>query len=253
MKKRTMLLSLLLLTASAVVHGQSGAQSLKPDANTERELRALRHDFMEALRMGDRTALERILADGFTFVHSTGGMETRKEYMDRAVANARTSQPSELEFTDERMSIYEGRTVIWVTRSVGRNKATGAETIFRWTDVLVKARGRWQWASVHSTSLPSRPKAAAIAHSLYTAYVGQYEIAPSRTLTVTEENGTLRGTMPGFRPAELIPKSETGFVWFNPDSNVRAQIAFIRDEGGRVTHAAFRRDGEEVWRAKKVK
>lgn len=58
--------------------------------------------------------------------------------------------------------------------------------------------------------------------------------------------------MTGFRPAELIPKSETDFVWFNPDSNVKAQIIFIRDEGGRVTHAAFVRDGEEVWRAKKV-
>jgi hypothetical protein len=226
---------------------------VRPDANTERELRALRHDFMEALKLGDRAALERILADGFTFVHSTGGMETRKEYIDRAVANARAPRAPDIEFTDERMSIYEGRTVIWVTRTVGRNKATGAETIFRGTDVLVKAGGRWQWASVHSTSLLSRPKAAAIARSLYTAYAGQYEIAPGRTLTVTEEGETLRGMMPGFRPAELIPKSETEFVWFNPDSNVRAQIIFIRGESGPVTHAAFRRDGEEVWRAKKVK
>jgi hypothetical protein len=45
----------------------------------------------------------------------------------------------------------------------------------------------------------------------------------------------------------------TEFVWFNPDFNVYSQIVFIRDEGGRVTHAAFLREGQEVWRAKKVK
>lgn len=253
MNNRTILLALLLLIASAHVYGQSTAQSSKPDAYTERELRALRRDLMEALRLGDRAVLERILADGFTFVHSTGALEARKEFINRAVANARTSPAPEGEFTDERVSVYEGRTVIWATRSVGRNRSSGAENIFRATDVLVKVGGRWQWASVHCTSLPSRPKAVAIGRSIYVAYLGQYEIAPGRVLTVAEDGGVLKGAMPGFRPAELIPKSEAEFVWFNPDSNVRAQVVFIRDEGGRVTHAALRRDGEEVWRAKKVK
>ena len=60
MTTRALVLALLLVTASGEVLGQTGVLSLKPDTNTERELRALRRDFMEALRSGDRPALERI-------------------------------------------------------------------------------------------------------------------------------------------------------------------------------------------------
>jgi len=72
-------------------------------------------------------------------------------------------------------------------------------------------------------------------------------------LTITQEGETLTALVTGFHPAELIPQSVTEFVWFNPDFNVYSQIVFIRDEGGRVTHAAFLREGQEVWRAKNVK
>jgi len=183
-----------------IVQGQINDHALNPDAKTERELRALRHDFMEALRLRDRAALERILADGFTFVHSTGGMETRKEYIDRAVASAASSQGAEIEFLDEQIRVYEGRTAVCITRSVGRNRGAGTETNFRGTDVIVRIGKRWQWVSVHSTRLPSRPKAAAISPDLYKDYSGQYEIASGRTLTVTEEGQTLRGMTTGFSP-----------------------------------------------------
>jgi hypothetical protein len=47
----------------------------------------------------------------------------------------------------------------------------------------------------------------------------------------------------------------TTFAWFNPEMNlpVVAEVTFIKDESGRVTHAVFRRDGQEAWRAKKTK
>ncbi|MDB5068986.1 MAG: hypothetical protein JWM87_97 [Candidatus Eremiobacteraeota bacterium] len=124
---------------------------LKPDAQTVQELHALRGDLMEALRTGDRSALERILADGFVFVHSTGTMETRKQYIDRVVASVATAGRMNLEFIDEDIRVYDGRTVVWITRSVRRDAVGSSELHFRGTDVLVRIGGHWRWASVHST------------------------------------------------------------------------------------------------------
>ncbi len=251
--KRVTLAMALIVAASAIAHGQTNDQALKPEANIEWELRTLRREFFDAQRRGNRAALERLIADGFTFVHSTGVVEARQEYIDRTAAVANASRQAEIEFLDERVRVYEGRTAVWTTRSVSRIKGGSIETNFRGTDVLVKIRGRWQWISVHSTKLPTRPKGVVVAHSVYKSYVGQYEIGAGRALTVTEAGGTLRGLAAGIRQSELIPKSETQFIWFSPDSNVDSQITFVKDGGGRVTHAAFRREGEEVWRAKKIK
>jgi hypothetical protein len=40
---------------------------------------------------------------------------------------------------------------------------------------------------------------------------------------------------------------------FNPELNLEAQLVFVRDADGAVTHAAYRRDGREVWRAARLK
>lgn len=194
----------------------------------------------------DRAACERLLADGFTFIHSTGGMETKQEYIDHAVAGTQLFQRAESETIDEQIRVYEGRTAVWTSHSVWRNKGDKTETNLRSTNVFIKTGGRWQWAAGESTRLPSRPKAAAIDHNLYKGYVGQYEVGGGRTLAVTAEGETLKGIVTGFRPAELIPQSATDFIWFNPDFNVYSEVIFIKDGGGLVTHAAFRREGQEV-------
>jgi hypothetical protein len=252
MMKRIALAVAWIVVAAAIVRGQTKGPSLKPDARTEQELRALRRELMDALKRGDRAILERVLADGFTFIHSTGVLETRQEYIDRAVASAKASPQPDVEFLDDQISVYDKRMAVWITRSFRRAQGENPEINFRGTDVIVKTGGRWRWAAVQSTRLPTRPKPAAIAPGLYKSYAGRYEIGGGKTLTVTEEGETLRGVATGMRPAELIPRSETEFVWFNPDSNVDARIVFIRDESGGVTHAAFRREGVEVWRAKKI-
>lgn len=142
---------------------------------------------------------------------------------------------------------------MWVTRSARRTQSGDAELNFRGTDVLVSTGGQWRWVSVQSTRLPTRPKAAALGSGAARAVIGQYEISANRALMVTEEGGLLRAEGTGIRRVELIPRSETEFVWFDPESNVDAQIVFIKGENGQVTHAVFRREGAEVWRSKKLK
>lgn len=146
---------LLTILASVPVHAQPGGQTLKPDAKTEQELRTLRNELMDSLKRGDRAVLERILAEGFLFIHSTGKVETRDEYIDRAVTNAKRAEGMDLEFLEDQIRVYEERTVVWTTRSTRRAKGESPELSFRGTDVIVKIGGRWQWVSVHSTRLPA--------------------------------------------------------------------------------------------------
>ena len=241
----------LLIVASAIAQVQAMGQSPTQDAKTEQEIRAIRQELIDAGKRKDRAAYERLLADGFTFIHATGGIETRQEYLDHAVGGTQLFQRADSETRDEQIHTYEGHTAVWTSHSIWRNRSDNSETILRSTNVFVKTGEHWQWAAGQSTRLPSRPKAATIDHSLYKEYVGRYEIGPGRTLTVTAERETLRGLVTGFRPAELIPKSATDFVWFNPEFNVYSEIVFIKGAGGQVIHAAFFRDGQEVWRAKK--
>jgi hypothetical protein len=127
--------------------------AVKPDAATESELRALRQRLFDGLKRGDKALLEEVLADGFVFIHSTGVQERRDEFIARAAAGAQASA-GEVEFLEDDIRVYNGNTVVWVTRSRRRGPPSAPELNFRGTDVLVKTGGRWQWASVHSTRLP---------------------------------------------------------------------------------------------------
>lgn len=240
-----------IISFSFFVYGQTNQGNLKIEPKTEQELKALRREFFQAQQRGDRPALERLIADGFTFVHSTGVVENRKQYIDRTVAQAARSP--EIEFLEEQLRVYENGVAVWIARSVTRGGGDGSENNFRSTEVLVKTGKQWQWISVHSTKLPTRPAPAVVAPETLRSYVGQYQISADRVLTVTEEDGKLKGKAAGVRQIDLIPKSETEFVWFSPDSNVDMRIVFIRDEQGRVTDALLRNDGKDVWRAKKLK
>ena len=70
----------LMFVASAVAHGQSRTS----DPRVEQEVRAFRLELMDALKRKDRATLERSIADGFVFIHATGGSEKKKTYINKA-------------------------------------------------------------------------------------------------------------------------------------------------------------------------
>ena len=231
------------------------AQVSKQEGQTEQELRAFQRELIDAHKTRDREALERMIGAGFIFIHTTGNWETRQEYIENAAAGALRSQSPDMQFNrrDEELRVYEGHTarLSYLVRFVSQ----GVESQGRHVDVFTKVAGRWQWVFAESTRLAPRPAAVAIDPRVYDRYVGQYEIGGGRTFTVLKEGNSLKALTTGRAPGELIPKSETEFTWFNPEMNVQgnAEVVFIRDETGRVSHATFRINGQEAWRAKKVK
>ena len=138
-------------------------------------------------------------------------------------------------------------------RGSRRVEGENSEIVLRSVWVYVKVGEHWQWVFGQSSRLPQRPQAAAVDPRLYESYVGQYAISAGRTFTVIREGETLLAQTTGRETGELIPKSDTEFIWFNPEVNVDAQASFVKDEGGQVTQVVFRVNGQEAWRAKKLK
>ena len=124
--KRITLVMTLLIMASAIIHGQVSSQPQRQDKKTEQEVRATLQELIDAGRRKDRAAYERLLADGFTFIHATGAIETRQEYLDHAVSGTQLFQRADSQTLDERINVYEGRTAVWTSHSAWRNRAITA-------------------------------------------------------------------------------------------------------------------------------
>jgi hypothetical protein len=87
-----------------------------------------------------------------------------------------------------------------------------------------------------------------ISPQILNAYVGQYEIAPNLLVTISLEDDKLMGVMTGQSKVELAPASETRFVV----REANAEVNFVKDAQGQVTHLVLRLNGEEM-RGRKIK
>jgi CubicO group peptidase (beta-lactamase class C family) len=97
--------------------------------------------------------------------------------------------------------------------------------------------------------LPQVQRAVKVDPVVYDLYAGQYALvlAPSITVTITNEKGKLMASVPGQQKIELTPASETEF--FVP--GVNAQIRFTRDEKGQAVGLVLNQNGREI-QAKKT-
>lgn len=245
--------AVLLMIFSPAIFAQIDKQ--KSDTETIAEAQTFEKELIGALRKGDRDALEKMLGDGFVFIHSTGLLETRDEYLKNSASGNLALQRMEIQNFDQTWRVFEGVTVVRYERSVMRNAATNSENRLRNINVYVKTKNKgWQWVSGQSTRLPVRPKAAAIDAKLFDDYAGVYQIGADRTFVVTKENGALYGLTTGRRKAELVPSSENVFTLFDEENDPGfMQVAFERGANGKTSEAVLRLNNREVWRAKKAK
>ena len=75
----------------------------------------------------------------------------------------------------------------------------------------------------------------------YDAYVGQYQLAPTFILTVTREGDRLMTQATGQGKLEVFPESDTKFFL----TVVDAQITFVKDDSGKVTHLILHQGGRD--------
>jgi hypothetical protein len=95
--------------------------------------------------------------------------------------------------------------------------------------------------------LPRIRTVAKVDPAIYDAYVGRYELAPDRIMTITREGDHLMAQPTGQRKLEIFPESETEFFLKVGDISV----SFVKDEQGNVTHIVVDQGGRST-RAKRV-
>src|SRR5688572_1354003 len=85
-----------LCTASRAQAGATASARRGADEKVRAELRKLHQDINEAVARRDRAALERLYADEFVYIHSTGHLETKAEWIPRSLTinRSRTIEPA---------------------------------------------------------------------------------------------------------------------------------------------------------------
>jgi D-alanyl-D-alanine-carboxypeptidase/D-alanyl-D-alanine-endopeptidase len=85
-------------------------------------------------------------------------------------------------------------------------------------------------------------KEIALDPALLDAYVGEYQLAPTFTLNITKEGNQIFLQATAQPRVRLHPEAETEFFLVEAD----AQISFVKDATGKVTHLILHQAGQDV-------
>ena len=85
-------------------------------------------------------------------------------------------------------------------------------------------------------------KEIALEPALLDVYCGEYQLAPTFILMISKEGNTLYGQASGQLRFVLHPEAETEFFL----AEVDAQISFVKDAAGKVTHLILHQGGQNI-------
>jgi ketosteroid isomerase-like protein len=197
----------------------------------------------------DIEATERLVSDDFvlTIPDGVGSKGTLLAFLRNEPAD-----PT-LTLTAEGVQVrVNGDTAVVVGNRVERRRSPDnnqeGTAYARYTRTYIKRQDRWQLLSEHLQAIPAERTAVKVDPSVYDDYVGKYD-SPIFTFSVTKKAERLVAIPDDKRrpAAELFPESESEFFLKGRD----AQISFVRDRKGRVTHALVRINGVAM-RARRV-
>jgi len=97
-------------------------------------------------------------------------------------------------------------------------------------------------AKVKLGSLTGEQKEIKVDPKIYDSYAGEYQLAPTFTITITNENGKLMAQATGQPKSELFPSSETDYYL----KVVPATVTFVKDAEGKVTELILTQNGRKT-------
>jgi uncharacterized protein (TIGR02246 family) len=150
----------LITLMTCVLLSAAAAQSSAPSTAAEKEVRSVIRDIDSALKARDRSKLAHFMADDFAMLHSTGKLEDRQSFLDRAGTGSLASQRIPAEVVEDTIRVYARRTALRTTRikaTIHPPDRAPLEMSLRSIDVYAKIKGRWLWVSEQSTPIPSEP------------------------------------------------------------------------------------------------
>jgi hypothetical protein len=83
---------------------------------------------------------------------------------------------------------------------------------------------------------------------IYKTLNGEYQLAPTFSITVTTENNKIFAQATGQQKFEIFPTSEYEYYL----KVVNAQISFVKDDSGKITELILHQNGKDL-QGKKIK
>lgn len=217
--------------------------------NDEQELKEITQKRFDAESSRDLNYLSRVYSDELS-IASTEGRISSKEAALGNMKQALEGVKRLFRLEQIRVRVVGETAIVTginnIEVHIGNQERKGK---VRFTDTYVRRQGDWQLLASHSSRMPLERQAAKMDPKIYDAYVGEYELGPGLTITVTREGDRLMTQTSG-QPdkVEIHPESETTF--FYRGSN--ASVIFHKDTKGKVTHMVLKDQGQEI-RAKRIK
>ncbi|HEY2931346.1 MAG TPA: nuclear transport factor 2 family protein [Acidobacteriota bacterium] len=120
---------------------------------TANELRRIENGRMESMTRADIAALEKLLGDDLTYVHSSGRLETKAEFL-QSLRSGKLRYKS-IDIKELQVRPY-GNTAVLTGRCQVEINSNGEDLSFeiRYTDIWVKRQSTWQMVAWQATRLP---------------------------------------------------------------------------------------------------
>jgi len=149
---KRILMAALLVAAISLVFGQPTPASANQKGNDEQAVRQTLNELIAALGNSDTAALDRIYADGYTFVSDNGAMMTKAERI--AAFKSGELKYESISYDVASIRLF-GDTVVAVMHIESKFapgvKFSGGK--FLTTGTFVKIKGRWQLVVAHNTRM----------------------------------------------------------------------------------------------------
>jgi len=149
--------SILLLATAPVVIAQAPAKEAKSDDWNENQVRKLERERVNALVAGDLKVLERILADDWIYIHSSGLVDTKASFIQSIKSGALKYEAMDHDDVTVKMfpdlALIKGRTDIRVRSGGPAGELRSLQ--LRFTCIYVMKGGRWQMVEWQSTRIQS--------------------------------------------------------------------------------------------------
>ena len=161
MKRTLLFLAIAVLTAalcSCATGNERAASSSTPVAtttqvateNVEQTIRQLEKERSQASLRGDITALERIIAEDFNAVGSSGAIRNKAQWL--ADHKSGVLKVESQTFDNVNVRVYgDAAVVTGLTTQKGQDRGKDISGQFRFTRVYVKRNGQWQIVATHNS------------------------------------------------------------------------------------------------------
>ena len=233
-----------LMAFALLTLGVAGLSSCGPNHPriTQEELVRREQAMMDAIVPGDQTPWKEYLGDDLIYFDEKGRLHDKNSLVND-VSPMPKGYSGKIRVINPKSHV-DGNVAIISYDSDESETIFGQELHARYhtTDTWMFRNGKWQIVAGQVLRYYEDPNVGKADVKMFGDYVGNYELAPGVTRSVTKEGNELYSKR-GERPKELL-QTETNDLFFR--KGVEGRILFHRDEHGKVDTLIDRRNNEDV-------